>query len=151
MTLDNVINPCMWTYNETVVDQVPDGVIGFVYEITCNTTGKRYIGKKQMTKAITRPPLKGKVRKRRSVGESDWRGYYGSSDSLKADIEERGCETFTRRILRYCATKSEMSYFETKAIFETDAIISSDYYNSWVSVKVARNQLSALCANVAGI
>ena len=67
-----------WTYQQQLVEEIPEGVIGFVYLITNLTTGQKYIGKKLAQFKRTKPPLKGKKLKRRSVVESDWRDYWGS-------------------------------------------------------------------------
>jgi len=67
----------MWVYQgkEFTSDMIGD-YVGFVYCLTDTENGKKYIGKKKFTRKITRPPLKGKKRKRRSVAESDWQTYY---------------------------------------------------------------------------
>ena len=47
-----------------VYEAIPENAFGFIYEITNTINGKKYIGKKQMTRKIKRKPLKGKKRKR---------------------------------------------------------------------------------------
>jgi hypothetical protein len=71
-----------WLYNGKPVEELPEGVVGFVYLITNTQSGKRYIGKKLARFKKTKPPLKGRKNKRRTTVESDWRDYYGSSDAL---------------------------------------------------------------------
>ena len=66
--------------------------LGFVYRITDKESGKFYIGQKKMQKKVTRPPLKGKVRKRHIVKESDWKKYTSSSNDLNKDIFEYGLD-----------------------------------------------------------
>jgi hypothetical protein len=132
-----------WTYlgHEFQSEEIGKSV-GFVYEITNKVTGRRYIGKKNFTKAKTLKPLKGKVRKRRSRVESDWMDYHGSSDTLKADVETLGTDKFTREILRLCFSKSEMSYFEAKYQFEFDVLLYPDrFYNFWISCKIHATHL----------
>ena len=63
----------LWTYQNQLVEDIPEGYIGFVYLITNLTTGQKYIGKKLAQFKRTKPPLKGKKLKRRSTVESDWR------------------------------------------------------------------------------
>lgn len=58
------------------------------------------------------PPLKGKVRKRVVKKESDWRNYWSSSDTLKADIVDFGVENFSRTILSLHYGKGELAYYE---------------------------------------
>jgi len=85
-----------WTFQNQIIDEIPEGYIGFVYIITNKITGQKYIGKKLAQFKRTKPPLKGKKLKRRSVVESDWREYWGSSDRLNADVLALGPENFTR-------------------------------------------------------
>ena len=35
-----------WTFQNQIIDEIPEGYIGFVYIITNNITGQKYIGKK---------------------------------------------------------------------------------------------------------
>jgi len=77
-------------------------------------------------------------------GIPDWETYYGSSPSLKEDIEKYGKDNFTRTILRLCKTRGECNYFETKYIFDNDAILREDYYNSWVSCKIQSSHVKNL-------
>lgn len=91
-------NNCPWTYNNEIVNELPD-CEGFVYIITNLTNNKKYIGKKLARFKTTKPPLKGKKNKRRGYKESDWRDYWGSSDHLNADVLTIGSDKFTRTIM----------------------------------------------------
>lgn len=62
--------------------------------------------------------------------------YWSSSEELKSDVKKLGEENFTRTILYLCKTRSECSYRETKEIFTRDALLTTDYYNSWCSCKI---------------
>jgi hypothetical protein len=125
-----------WTYQNQIVTDIPEGKIGFVYLITNLITGQKYIGKKLAQFKRTRPPLKGKKLKRRSVVESDWRNYWGSSDRLNADIAQLGPENFTREILYYCTSKAELSYIEAKEQFDRRVLETDDYYNGIINIRV---------------
>lgn len=128
-----------WTHNDQIVDKnVPPNAVGFVYEITNNSSGKRYLGKKTLYFSKIRK-VKGK-RKREKV-ESDWRDYYGSNAELIEDVKKLGASNFKRVIHRFCYSKGEASYYEAKFIFGTDAVLSESYYNSWISVKVRQNHI----------
>jgi hypothetical protein len=124
-----------WTYQNQPVIEIPEGKIGFVYIITNLTTGQKYIGKKLAQFKRTKPPLKGKKLKRRSVVESDWRDYWGSSDRLNADITRLGPEKFTREILYYCTSKAEMSYIEAKEQFDRRVLETDEYYNGIINIR----------------
>ena len=129
-----------WTYQNQLVDEIPEGKIGFVYLITNLTTGQKYIGKKLAQFKRTKPPLKGKKLKRRSVVESDWRDYWGSSDRLNADITRLGPDKFTREILYYCTSKAEMSYIEAKEQFDRRVLESDEYYNGIINIRVGGSE-----------
>jgi len=119
---------------------------GFVYVITNNAhmIPKYYIGCKQLKFKQTRKPLKGKKNKRRSLVESDWKDYTGSSNELNADIEKYGKGCFTFEIIRLCESKSIMKYFEAKEQFDRDALLRSDYYNGIINLRVGRRGLPQL-------
>ena len=131
----------MWTYKGNPVDELPEDCEGFVYIITNLTNNKKYIGKKLERFKVTRPPLKGKKNKRRSTKESDWRTYWGSSDHLNADVEELGEENFTREILHYCQSKGMLSYLEAKEQFDREVLLSDDYYNGIINVRVGSSKV----------
>ena len=125
-----------WTYEGKEITKLPDDVIGFVYEITNLTDGRKYIGKKLSSFKRSRPPLKGRKNKRRYKVDSDWREYYGSSDELTADVIKLGKEKFTREILFYCHSKAELSYVEAREQFARKVLESNNYYNGHIRVRV---------------
>jgi len=125
-----------WTYQGNIVNEIPEGKIGFVYLITNLKSGQKYIGKKLAQFKRTKPPLKGKKLKRRSTVESDWREYWGSSDRLNADVAQLGPENFTREILYYCTSKAEMSYIEAREQFDRRVLETDEYYNGIINCSV---------------
>jgi hypothetical protein len=130
-----------WTYKGKTVDSLPADCAGFVYLITNTTNNKKYIGKKLAQFKKTRPPLKGKKNKRRSLVESDWKEYWGSSEHLQADVEQLGPEKFTREILHYCPSKGIMSYLEAYEQFKRKVLLSDEYYNGIINVRVGSSQV----------
>lgn len=114
---------------------------GFVYVITNLTNQKQYIGKKLFWHKKIKV-LKGK--KKRYLAESDWKSYFGSSPTLKEDVNLLGSVQFKREILYLCSSKSECSYFEAKEQFLRDVLFNSNlYYNDWISVRVTRRHLES--------
>ena len=132
--------PVSWLY-ENKEFKNEEQYYGFVYIIKNNINKKKYIGRKYLTKAGYKT-VKGKRKKVRK--ESDWENYYGSSPSLKEDVEKYGKDNFTRTILRLCKTRGECNYFETKYIFDNDALLKEEYYNSWVSCKIQSSHVKNL-------
>ena len=125
-----------WKYKDILVDELPEGCEGFVYLITNLTNDKKYIGKKLARFKKTKPPLKGKKNKRRSTIESDWRDYWGSSDRLNEDVALLGPSNFTREILYYCTSRSELSYLEAREQFDRKVLETDEYYNGIINVRV---------------
>ena len=131
-----------WYYHNTLVETLPEDCIGFVYCITNNITGRKYIGKKLAKfskttyKTVTLKNGNKKKKKIRSKIDSDWREYYGSSDHLTKDIETLGTENFHREILFYCTSKAECSYIEAREQFNRRVLESDDYYNGHIAVRV---------------
>lgn len=129
-----------WTYQNQTVIEIPQGCIGFVYLITNLKSGQKYIGKKLAQFKRTKPPLKGKRLKRRSIVESDWRDYWGSSDRLQMDVAQLGVENFTREIICYCTSKAEMSYIEAREQFDRRVLETDEYYNGIINVRVGGSE-----------
>ena len=130
-----------WTYNNIVVNDLPEDVEGFVYVITNLTDNRKYIGKKLARFKTTKPPLKGKKNKRRGYKESDWQDYWGSSDHLNADVLTLGSNKFTREILHYCPSKGVLSYMEAKEQFDRRVLETDEYYNGIINVRVGSSKI----------
>ena len=130
-----------WTYQGKPIEQLPEDCEGFVYLITNTTNGKMYVGKKLAKFKKTRPPLKGRINKRRSKVESDWRDYWGSSDHLLADVAQLGEDKFTREVLYICKSRGVMSYLEAREQFERRVLESDDYYNGIINVRVGGSRI----------
>jgi hypothetical protein len=132
----------MWTFNNKIVEELPDDCVGFVYLITNKATGRMYIGKKLAKfakttyKTVTQKNGVKKKKKIRSKIDSDWIEYYGSSIELNKDVEALGKDNFTREILFYCKSKAECSYVEAREQFGRKVLESDEYYNGQISVRV---------------
>ena len=130
-----------WTFDGTLVEELPEDCEGFVYLITNLTNGQKYVGKKLARFKVTKPPLKGRKNKRRSTKESDWRTYFGSSDHLNADVKELGEDKFTREILYYCQSRGMLSYLEAKEQFDRKVLLTDEYYNGIINVRVGGSKI----------
>ena len=131
-----------WTYQGSVVEELPEDCIGFVYCITNTTSGRKYIGKKlaKFSKTTYKTvKLKNGTKKKKKIRskiDSDWQEYYGSSVELTKDIDTLGKENFSREILYYCKSKAETSYVEAREQFDRKVLESDEYYNGQISVRV---------------
>lgn len=136
-----------WLYKQQPIMELPEDCVGFVYLITNNLTGRKYIGKKlaKFSRTTYRTiKQKNGIKKRKKIRskiDSDWQQYYGSSAELTADIKLLGTENFTREILYYCASKSECSYIEAREQFSRRVLESEDYYNGHIQVRVHGRQI----------
>ena len=131
----------MWLFENKEVTELPVDCEAFVYLITNNDNGMKYIGKKLAKFKTTKPPLKGKKNKRRGTKESDWRTYWGSNDHLKADVVELGEDKFTRDILYFCTSRGIASYLEAKEQFDREVLLTDDYYNGIINVRVGGSKI----------
>jgi hypothetical protein len=118
--------------------------VGFVYCITDVSNGKKYIGKKLFWSTKKLKPLKGKTRRRTKVEESNWQDYFGSSDEVKTLVEERGAEAFHREILHLCKSRGELSYMELKEQVDREVLLSEDYYNGIIQVRINKSHVKNL-------
>lgn len=135
----------MWTFEGQEQTVVPAGMIGFVYCITNETNGRKYIGKKGYFFSKTKQV---KLKKKKVKVESDWQTYFGSNDALIADVEKYGPDNFSREILYQCKGKGEMGYWEAYEQFNRHVLLSDQFYNGWISAKVSRSHVKALYAAV---
>ncbi len=132
----------MWTYQDQIVEELPEDCVGFVYNITNLISGRQYIGKKLSKfsktsyKTVT---LKNGTKKKKTIRskiDSDWMTYYGSSIELNKDVESLGKDSFKREILYYCNSKALCSYIEAREQFTRKVLETDDYYNGQISVRV---------------
>ena len=131
-----------WLFEGKNIEELPEDCVGYVYLITNNVSGRKYIGKKLAKFAKTTykvVKLKNGTKKRkkiRSKVDSDWLTYYGSNHELNKDVEQLGAENFTREILFFCKSKAECSYIEAREQFNYKVLESDDWYNGHIQVRV---------------
>ncbi len=127
-----------WIYKEKVLDEndIPEQAIGFIYLIRQISTGKKYIGRKMLTAASSKK-VNGKVKKCRK--ESDWKTYWSSSPQIKEWISTAGgTQDFTKEILGFCSSKSEMVYMEECLLYHTDALLKDNWINENIRAKIMK-------------
>ena len=108
---------------------------GFVYQITDQTNGRMYIGKKFFWKEQKRTqkgadgksvkfktgPNAGKSRSVKQKVPSDWETYYSSNPTIAKGAETEP-DRYTREILVLCSGRGECAYVEAKMQFELSLI-----------------------------
>ena len=119
-----------------------NNAFGFIYLITNLTNNKKYIGCKMLQKVIKRKPLKGKKNKRHETIESDWKTYTSSSNELNKDIESLGKENFKFEIIDFAYSKSHLKYLEAKYQFDNDVLLSENWYNGIINVRVGKIKIN---------
>ena len=130
-----------WTYQEKIVEELPEDCEAFVYLITNLIDHKKYVGKKLAKFKTTKKPLKGRKNKRRGTKESDWKTYWGSNAHLVDDVLRLGEHRFTREILYYCPSRGVASYLEAKEQFERKVLESTEYYNGIINVRIGGSEI----------
>ena len=131
----------MWLYNNTELEVIPEDAYGFVYLITNNVTGRKYIGKKLFWFRKTKM-VKGK--KKRLKVESDWRDYWSSSEEVRADVQNHGEDKFIREILHICPNKGLCNYLEAREQMDRRVLETEDYYNGQVQCRVHKTHIKNL-------
>lgn len=112
--------------------------MGFIYRITDTVLNKDYIGKKQITRIERKPPLKGKVRKRKVVKQTDWKTYTSSCNQMKIEIFKRNKEGFKFEILQFVDTKWELAFFELYHQIQENVMFREDSYNGIINVRLSK-------------
>lgn len=140
-----------WIYENEIFDgDLIKDYYGFVYLITGQTTGRRYIGRKYFWQK--RKPRTGS--KRRVTSESDWKKYYGSCPELKEDIKKYGKLDYKRQILSLHETKGLVNFEETKQLFLNNVLSESLddgkplYYNSNILGRYMRKDYGQFQSNI---
>jgi len=130
-----------WTYQGKIIKELPQDCEAFVYLITNLTDNKKYVGKKLAKFKTTKKPLKGRKNKRRGTKESDWKTYWGSSESLINDVQSLGEDKFTREILYFCPSRGVASYLEAQEQFERKVLETDEYYNGIINVRIGGSKI----------
>ena len=121
---------------------------GYVYMTIHDKTGRKYIGKKAFQHTTNKklgkkelaeiPVTRGKrPSKKVVVKESDWKTYYGSNTEIKLLPKDE----MKRYVLMLCRNKKELTYWETKYLFQYNVLQDECYYNDNILGKFYRKDL----------
>jgi hypothetical protein len=133
----STIKKDMWIFKgkEFKQEDIPEGAIGFVYEMNAVIDGKMvlYIGKKNFycdrkTK-LAKKDLSSDKRKKtyKRVRKFNYQEYYSSNEVLK-EARKNGIN-IDRKILDICYSKLELSYLEVKLQFNHNVLEDDNYLN----------------------
>jgi hypothetical protein len=127
----------MWILEgkEFTEEMIPEGAIGFVYEMVSIIDGKpvRYIGKKNFfsdvkTKLSKKElPTDKRLKTYKRVRKSTYQNYFSSNEVLKKAHKDG--VTIRREILHICFGKQELSYYECKYQFALGVLESEEFLN----------------------
>jgi hypothetical protein len=117
-----------------------DDYYGYVYLTTNMLTGEAYIGKKIFKNSTNKklgkkeiaalPTKRGRVTsKKKIIIESNWKTYYGSSDEVKEWVKNVPKDKLLRVVLRLCKSSKELTYYETKYLFQYNVLEDNRYVN----------------------
>ena len=121
---------------------------GYVYMTVHLKTGRTYIGKKAFQHTQTKklgkkelaeiPVTRGKRPSKKTViKESDWKTYYGSNTEVKSLPKDE----LKRYVLMLCRNKKELTYWETKCLFQHNVLEDDRYMNDNILGKFYRKDL----------
>jgi hypothetical protein len=111
-------------------------------------TGRQYIGKKNFFHTTNKklgkkelaeiPVTRGKrPTKKQIIKESDWKTYYGSATEIKSLPKDE----MIRYVLKLCKNKKELTYWETKMLFQYNVLEDDHYINDNILGKFYRKDL----------
>ena len=138
-TVEDLINNPDFNINE---------YIGYIYVTMHMPTGRKYIGKKNFFHTTNKklgkkelaeiPVTRGKrPTKKQVVKESDWKTYYGSATEVKSLPKDE----MNRYVLKLCKNKKELTYWETKMLFQYNVLEDDRYINDNILGKFFRKDL----------
>ena len=110
-----------------------DKYYGYVYMTTNLENGRQYIGKKIFKNTTNKklgkkelaslPTQRGRTpSKKKVITESNWKTYYGSADEVKEWTKNTPPDKLQRIVLRLCKSSKELTYYETKYLFQYDVL-----------------------------
>jgi hypothetical protein len=138
-TVEDLINDSDFNINEYV---------GYVYVTYHIPTGRQYIGKKNFFHTTNKklgkkelleiPITRGKrPTKKQVIKESDWKTYYGSATEIKSLPKEE----MLRHVLKLCKNSKQLTYWETKYLFQYNVLEDDHYINDNILGKFYRKDL----------
>lgn len=129
-----------WKYRGDDSDRhAPDGslMLGFVYRVTEISTGRWYVGKRQMV-SNPKDTRKGARKGSRRRKENDWRKYKTSSTAIVELCEEHGESHFDWEILSFHNSKSMLAWIELGHQVRGDCLRNEMSFNGIVNIRLSK-------------
>lgn len=117
-----------WTYQNKILEEIPQDIFGYVYKIVNLISEKYYIGRKYSA-SVRRKAVKGKTRKKVIRTESNWKTYTGSNIQLNEDIKKYGKENFRFEIVAFGYTKGQVNFLEEHLQHRLAVVVDENSYN----------------------
>jgi len=121
-----------WEYQGNPITKPLDKAEGFIYLIYFKD-GTKYLGKKSFW-ARRRKAIKGSLRKKVEVTESDWRTYRGSSELSKEKAKKGLVEKL--EILHFCDSKGCLQFMELSEMVHRRVLCDPSYLNGNILLKI---------------
>ena len=127
------------------IEDMPQGVKGFVYVITNKDKFEQYIGKKSIYSTTKRKFGKkesAKITDKRKklyeyiTKESNWKTYKSSNK----DVQK--WENPSKQILEFAYSTKQLSYLEEKYLFKNDVLEDKTYKNDNISGRYFRDEFN---------
>lgn len=131
-------NPWMFK-NKIFTSEDINNAHGMVYLIEEISTGKMYIGQKQLWTKKTRTINK---KKKKIKVDSDWKKYWSSSSYIKEKVLNEGHDDFRRYVLMLCISTGQLNYMEMKLQMDLRVLEKPEFYlNGFIGGKISTSHI----------
>lgn len=126
-----------WYYKDEIFSShhFDESCFGFIYIIEEISTGKIYVGQKQLWTSKTKTVNK---KKKKIKVENDWRDYYSSSAYINEKVNSEGNKDFKRNVLFLIGSNGMLNWVEM--ILQVDLRMLENqekYINGFVGGRIA--------------
>lgn len=113
---------------------------GFIYVIEEISTGKMYIGQKQLWTKKARTVNK---KTKKHIVESDWKIYYGSSAYIIDKVQREGTSDFKRYVISFVSSTGMLNYLEMKYQMDVRVLENEHLFiNGYIGGRISRGHIS---------
>lgn len=130
-----------WYYKGEIFNSTNiNGAHGMIYLIEEISTGRLYIGQKQLW---TKKPRMVNKKKKMIKAESDWKKYFSSSNYIIEKVEKEGSSDFKRYVIALVSSDGMLNYLEMKIQMDVRVLENADkFINGYIGGKISRSHVS---------